>query len=242
MGRKKKEDDAPKGAPAWMATFGDLMSLLLTFFILLVSFSTIQETKFQEAAGSLKGAFGVLQSLPTVPIAKEVHQVKGDQSAMTGLEEKLAKFTEGLKEAESSDLVSVSRTERGVAIRLDEQALFKSGAAELLAPAVPILSGVVEALTEFPNAVRIEGHTDNLPINSAQFPSNWELSAARATAVLRFLQDGGIDPRRLSATGMGEWRPVANNDSPESRQQNRRVEIFMDILTEPRTTRLGDHL
>ena len=240
MGRPKKPDEQPPGAPAWMATFGDLMSLLLTFFILLVSFSSIQESKFKQAAGSLKGAFGVLKSMPTVPMHKNVLQIRGSDTTIAGLEEKLEEFREKLKGLEKSDMVQISRTERGMAIRLDDSALFDSGKSDLREEAVPILAGVVSALTDFPNAIRIEGHTDNLPIRSERFPSNWELSAARATAVLRSLQAGGVDPRRLSATGMGEWRPVAKNDTAENRQRNRRVEIFMDVLSEPMSAGLGE--
>jgi chemotaxis protein MotB len=236
------EEDDSIAIPEWVVTFGDMMSLLLTFFILLVSFSTIQEAKFQEAIGSLKGAFGVLKALPSVPLNQEILRVQGVEEAMAGLEEKLVEFREGLEKIQKSDKVEISRTEHGLAIRLDQEALFDSGKSELHPEALPILDGIVETLVSFPNAVRIEGHTDNLPIHSELFPSNWELSAARATAVLRRLQAGGIDPRRLSATGLGEWRPVANNDSPENRQRNRRVEIFMDILTEQAMPRLGEHL
>ena len=138
-------------------------------------------------------------------------------------------------------MVEISRSEKGLAIRLEDEALFDLGKAKLRQEAHAILDEVAETLKGFPNGIRVEGHTDDLPIRSERFPSNWELSSARATAVLRHMQGKGIDPRRLSAIGFGEWRPVVKNDSPEHRQKNRRVEIFMDVLPEKKTRQLGEH-
>ena len=239
---KKKCDCPPPGAPMWMATFGDMMSLLLTFFILLVSFSSIQETKFHEAVGSLQGALGVLSQLPKVPVKMDIDKPtrRGDVDS-----EKLNKQLKALKQQiealKKSDTVNISRSEKGMAIRLDDQALFDLGKATLRPEAGELLDMLAATLLEFPNPVRIEGHTDNLPIHSEQFPSNWELSSARAAAVLRHFQDQGLDPRRLSAVGMGEWRPVASNDTPTERARNRRVEIFMETQGEQRPLRLGEH-
>jgi chemotaxis protein MotB len=101
----------------------------------------------------------------------------------------------------------------------------------LRSEAFEVLDGVMGSLKDLPNEVRVEGHTDNLPIKSSLFPSNWELSAARATAIIRYFESKGMDPRRMSAVGYGEWRPVVRNDSPENRQKNRRVEIFVDLLS-----------
>ena len=227
----------------WMATFGDMMSLLLTFFILLVSFSSIQETKFHEAVGSLQGALGVLSQLPKVPVKMDIDKpTKRGDSDSDGLNKQVEKLKEKIAALkENGKSVNVSRSEKGLAIRLDDQTLFDPGKADLRGGADEILTLVAGTLAEFPNAVRIEGHTDNLPIHTEQFPSNWELSAARAAAVLRFFQERGLDPRRMSAVGMGEWRPLASNDSAAERQRNRRVEIFMETKGEQRATRLGDH-
>ncbi len=241
MARKKKADTPPPGSPAWMATFGDMMSLLLTFFILLVSFSTIQETKFQEAVGSLQGALGVLNDLPSIPIHKEVLIPEGGKSDAEEIKERVEKLNKELESLKKSDVVEISRSEKGLAIRLEDEALFDLGKAKLRQEAHAILDEVAETLKGFPNGIRVEGHTDDLPIRSERFPSNWELSSARATAVLRHMQGKGIDPRRLSAIGFGEWRPVVKNDSPEHRQKNRRVEIFMDVLPEKKTRQLGEH-
>ena len=105
--------------------------------------------------------------------------------------------------------------------------MFDSGSAQIRPEFTPILEKIAEELMKIPNDIRIEGHTDNRPIHTPMFPSNWELSAARATSVLRFLVKKGIDPSRLSAVGYGEFRPVASNDTPEGRAKNRRVEILI---------------
>ncbi len=219
------------------------MSLLLTFFILLVSFSSIQETKFHEAVGSLQGALGVLSQLPKVPVKMDIDKpTKRGNMDTDELGKRVAELKEKIAELkENGKSVSVGRSENGLAIRLDDQTLFDPGKADLRSGAEEVLSLVAGTLAEFPNAVRIEGHTDNLPINTEQFPSNWELSAARAAAVLRFFQEHGLDPRRMSAVGMGEWRPLASNDSVAERQRNRRVEIFMESKAKLRPMRLGDH-
>ena len=234
MARKPKKEQKGASSPAWMATYGDLMSLLLSFFILLFSFSSIQESKFREAMASLQGSFGVLETYPTTPIHDHFETIRSKPEQFYSLEEDLQEKVEQLREQvealKQSDSVVVSRSEKGLAIRLDSQLLFDLSKADLRAEAEPVLRGLVRALANMPNSVRVEGHTDNLPIASTQFPSNWELSAARAAAVVRYFESQGMDPRKLSAAGFGEWKPVARNDSPEERQKNRRVEIFVDLL------------
>lgn len=239
---KKGCDCPPPGAPIWMATFSDMMSLLLTFFILLVSFSSIQETKFQEAVGSLQGALGVLSQLPKVPVNMDLDTPprRGDLEAGT-LEEELKELDQQIEALKKTDEVKISRNEQGLAIRLDDEALFDPAKAILRPEAIGLLDLIAETLSGYPNPIRIEGHTDNLVIRTKQFPSNWELSAARAAAVLRHFQNHGLDPRRMSATGLGEWRPVASNDTAADRQKNRRVEIFMEAVDEEKSLRLGEH-
>ncbi|MCP4548757.1 MAG: OmpA family protein [bacterium] len=245
---KDKKDCPPVGAPLWMATFGDLMSLLLTFFILLVSFSSMQQAKFEQAIGSVKGALGVLSSLPTVSIHREVVVPQGesitnvdDMGEHLKVEESVESLEEKMELLDKRDVVNVSRTKRGLAIRLEGNLLFAPGEVSVQAAAYPILDEVCETLKGFPNDVRVEGHTDNVPMSSNAFASNWELSAARAGAIVRFFQERGMEPSRMMAVGLGEWQPVARNDTVEGRQKNRRVEIFMDIPTDSRGPRLGEH-
>lgn len=242
MPPRRKPEEGPAGSPAWMATFGDMMSLLLTFFILIVSFSSMQESKFQEAVGSLQGALGVLKALPSVPIHEEILRREGRRDQAREISEAVEKLEEAFAAVPEAEVVEVSRTERGLSIRIESRALFDLGRAEVREEAKPVLDEVAGALASLPHPVRIEGHTDDVPLTSGRFPSNWELSAARAAAVLRHLEGRGVDPRRLSAVGYGEWRPVVENDTEAHRQQNRRVEIFMEPPARERTARLGEHL
>lgn len=229
MGRKKK--DAPKiETPAWLGTFADMMSLLLAFFVLLFSFSSIQESKFQAAMASLQGALGVMDTYPTIPIHDNFEHVPDMQRKLEGVNKKVEELKKQMEALKKSDDVKVSRSEKGMAIRLDSKFLFDSSSANLKSEANEVLDGVFDSLKDLPNEVCVEGHTDNLPISSSQFPSNWELSVARASAIIRYFESKGMDPRRMKAVGHGEWRPVVKNDSPENRQKNRRVEIFVDLL------------
>ncbi len=230
MGKTKKEPKKVE-TPAWLATFGDMMSLLLAFFVLLFSFSSIQESKFQAAMASFQGALGVLDTYPTVPIHDHFENLPDLQRTLEGVKKKVEEIKEHMEALKRSDEVKVSRNEEGLAIRLDSKFLFDLSSANLRTEAFEVLDGVLGSLKDLPNEVRVEGHTDNLPIKSSQFPSNWELSAARATAIIRYFESQGMDPRRMTAVGYGEWRPVVRNDSPENRQRNRRVEIYVDLLS-----------
>jgi len=196
------------GAPGWMVTYGDLMSLLLTFFVLIVSFSSIEMAEFQKALGSLKGALGVLpkqQSVvmqwdPVIPQLSD-YEKKRVQKVISELRNVVK--AQGLKD--------------------------KVGSANLKKRAYPILMKIIEMIQDWPNNIRIEGHTDDLPIHTAEFPSNWELSTARALSVLKFfLENSHIEPQRLSAVGYGEYHPLVPNTSPENRAKNRRVEIYIE--------------
>ncbi len=217
------------GAPGWMVTYGDLMSLLLTFFVLIVSFSSIEMAEFQKALGSLKGALGVLpkqQSVvmqwdPVIPQLSD-YEKKRVQKVISELRNVVK--AQGLK-----DKVVMQEIKNGVLIRIDSPVLFDLGSANLKKRAYPILMKIIEMIQDWPNNIRIEGHTDDLPIHTAEFPSNWELSTARALSVLKFfLENSHIEPQRLSAVGYGEYHPLVPNTSPENRAKNRRVEIYIE--------------
>ncbi|GAB4364572.1 MAG: OmpA family protein [Calditrichia bacterium] len=212
-----------------MVTYGDLMSLLLCFFVLLVSFSSIELVKFQKAMGSLKGALGVLpkeqsvfiQFEPLIPQLTDFEQ-KRTQKVISELRNMVK--VKGLQEN-----LTFEATEEGLVIRIDSPILFASGRAELKPQAYSILDKIMEIVDDWSNKIRIEGHTDNLPIHNSQFPSNWELSTARALSVLRyFLGSGKIEPERLSAVGYGEYHPILPNTNEKNRAKNRRVEIYIE--------------
>ncbi|MHB8078747.1 MAG: OmpA/MotB family protein [Candidatus Krumholzibacteriia bacterium] len=228
-GRRRVGADEPEEAPAWLLTYGDLMSLLLVFFVLLVSFSSIQESKFHEAADSLRGAFGVMSSAPTVLQLPEVAAARTLAQERQAATDQARELEQSLLAAGLDREVDIAVTELGVAIRVNAPFLFASGRAELRPEAKALLARLGGFLNRFPQQpVRVEGHTDAVPISSARFASNWELSAARAVTVAKEFQAGGMAPARLSAAGYGEHRPVAGNETAEERARNRRVEILME--------------
>ncbi len=228
--RKSRQEGAPAGAPAWMLTYGDLVTQILIFFVLLFAMSSIDAQKFQAALLSLQGAFGFLsgESMvdpPGIPDGSEADLDARDHQQMIAVQQLI---DERLQSAGLRASVSMDLEERGLVIRFMDSVLFDLGKAQIKPVGRQTLENIAPTLHEIPNQVRVEGHTDNLPIVTAAFPSNWELSTARATNVVRFLiEDRGLDPRRMSAAGYGEWRPVAPNDSPANRQLNRRVDIVV---------------
>lgn len=222
--RRRTANQAPiTGAPKWMVTFSDLVTLILVFFILLYSMSQVDILKFQALAESFRGT-GLLPENNSV----QDGPAGGQDTADEPLNDLLQEVNQYLEKNGLTDVVVANRTERGVVLVLQEQALFESGQAELTSESNSFLNKVGELLVEMPNLVKVEGHTDNRPITTSQFPSNWELSAARAGSVIRYLLDRyELDPTRFVAVGYGETRPIASNDNSASRQQNRRVEIVI---------------
>lgn len=227
-GRRRNRPEEKKGLDIWVMTYGDMMSLLLVFFILLVSFSTIQESKFSEAAASLRGAFGMTSYPPTslrLPeLATSRELARQRQEAVS----EVRKLERTLLDNGLDREVDIEVGQGGIAIRMNAPFLFASGRAELRGEAEPLLAQLAQLLAGFTYPVRVEGHTDSVPIHTALFASNWELSAARAVAVARALERAGLKPARLSAAGCGEHRPLAGNDTEEGRARNRRVEIMME--------------
>ncbi len=226
MARKRRGEDH-ENLERWLLTYADLITLLLAFFIVMYSMSKVDAKKFGKMREALSG---VLRG-GTVAIKK------GDQmGALTGsgvlsvgnlksLGENIKKGAEGIGEGK---LVSVEVSERGLVIHIMESALFKSGSAFLEPKAQAILDLIALQIKDMPNHIRIEGHTDNRPINTAKYPSNWELSSDRATQVVRYLTDQHkFDSKRISALGFGEFRPIATNDSDDDRAKNRRVDIVV---------------
>lgn len=237
--RRRRTDDTTPGS--WIITYSDLMSLLLAFFVLLFSFSTIDARKFQQALLSMRGALGVLSGgrmvLPEVlsepPLPPDIDLPRvgerwiftPDVAQMLEVEQQVreALATAGLEEAA---LIRIE--ERGLLLRFPDSVFFDSGRADLRPEGVQLLDALKPVLAQVPNPIRVEGHTDNVPINTYRYPSNWELSSARAGAVIRYLLAGGeLEPERFSSAGYGEYRPVADNSTAEGRQLNRRVDIVL---------------
>ncbi|GAA0291476.1 chemotaxis protein MotB [Gracilibacillus halotolerans] len=244
-----------KGAPAWMVTYSDMVTLILVFFVLLFSMSQIDAEKFRAISESFRSQriFDALPAIIHENTAKEAPKEysetnqdetfpKDDEIVMEdneedardqieqndSLDELLREIRAYLQENNLEHVISANRTIEGVVLVLQERVLFETGEAEIIDTAEPFLDKVGELLTSIPNEVRVEGHTDNRPISNYRFPSNWELSAARASSVIRYLLDeGDFVESRFIAAGFGDTRPTAPNDSASNWSKNRRVEMVI---------------
>jgi chemotaxis protein MotB len=235
------EEDKPAGAPGWMTTFADLMSLLLTFFVLLLSFSNTEVVKFRELAGSMREAFGLkselaLSDMPSGESILPEHDAKEGEGEGPQVDELEQELRDAMAETQTPG-EALKRLEDGtIVLQLEGDLMFGSGDARLNPRALPVLSIIAGKLRATEYSLDIVGHTDDVPIATAVYPSNWELSAARAGQAVRYLTEQGVEPRRLRAIGQADTVPVAANDGPKNRAANRRVEL---IFTRPAQARKG---
>ena len=232
MARRRKSNKDSGEDSNWMTTFSDMMTLLLTFFVLLYSMSTIDAQKFQAAISSLRENIGIMPGGRTVSNEALVNSgsLGSDisPSPRSDLTAAMTSMRQYVEERNLEDQVNMEMTQRGLVVRFTGQILFEVGEAEIKEEGKDVLNKVAAELKNMPNNVMVEGHTDNLPIQTEEFPSNWELSTARATEVIKyFIEDPGITPERLSAAGYSKYRPLKENDSPENRALNRRVEVVI---------------
>ncbi len=232
MAKKKKGCDCEAGLPAWLATFSDMMTLLLTFFVLLLSMASMDQQKIKEAIGSLQGSLGVMQGgmKTEISVRELIPSLEIVEVARRKLiERNYNEVRKWLTKLKMEDKVRADRTEQGILIHVDSKVLFQAGAADVNPEATAVLHKIGEVLRTNKAEVRIEGHTDNVPIHTARYPSNWELSTARAVKALRyFVEEEKMDPLRFSAVGYGDTRPIASNDTPEGRSTNRRVTLILN--------------
>jgi chemotaxis protein MotB len=229
MARKKKNDEGGRGAPAWLVTYSDLVTLLLTFFVLLLSMANMDKVKFHDALGSLKGAFGLAGSIGKTNITKPkvISFAPMDDDYISRLYQKINTVLTRLRIDKDIDLVK----DRGaVVLRVKESILFDSGSTVLKPEAYPILRKIATLVKPLPLNMRIEGHTDDLPSGNPQL-SNWDLSVQRAVSTLKFFASEDIIPlERMAAVGYGAQHPVVPNTSREQRLLNRRVEFVLESL------------
>ena len=231
MAKDKCECEAK--APAWLTTFSDLMSLLLCFFVLIVSMSTIIERDFFVAAGSLRGAFGVMKDDPAIVRLENIPlpTLRNIQRAI--VDKSISSLQDFIQSRRLGSDVKVIVSDKGVALSISSPLLFDSGRAEIKPESYPLLEKMFDIARGWPNVVRVEGHTDNTRIISDIYESNWDLSFARALSVVQFaVQFSKIHPSRLAPVAYGEYRPVADNSTEEGRAKNRRIEIFMEYKKE----------
>lgn len=228
----EEEDDTPT-APAWMATFSDMMTLLMCFFILIMSFSTLELDKFKMAMGSLKGAFGVLGVQKMLrpeqswfsPSAQSVYSMK--QKSVLEHMEKLRSVVDNNK---LNDKVDVFMSEGQVFVEIRDSMLFEPGNASVKPSFAKFLSIIARTVLRDAKQIVVEGYTDDTPIHTEKYPSNWELSTDRAVQVVKYFVDQeNVPPSKLSAAGYGEFRPLQPNTSAENRAANRRVLLKIEI-------------
>ncbi|MGI6405908.1 MAG: flagellar motor protein MotB [Syntrophaceticus sp.] len=232
--RRRPQESDGSNRERWLLTYADMITLLMIFFIMMYVISSVNAEKFQKIAAAFSEAFDsdLISSLEdiTVPELPELPDEEGDSPGtdQPQLEQVREELEEYLREKDLENQVSIQMEGRGLVISLKDIVLFPSGSANLTPKAKKILADIGIHLQSLPNYFRVEGHTDNVPINTSQYPSNWELSAARATNVVQeLIVQCKIASERLSATGYGEYRPKVANDSAEHRQMNRRVDILI---------------
>ena len=227
--KQEPDDGGMPSAPFWMTTYGDMVTLLLTFFILMYAMSSVNEQKFLQAALSLRGSLGVLDK--NISIIGEMSPAIGT-AGVSGQQVDMLDAMQSIEEIfmreELQDIASIEITGPGeVLIRLGDEVLYDPGEARLKAGAARVLDGIARSIAGKTDEVYVEGHTDNQPINTEEFPSNWELSSARALSVVRLLEKRGVPPDQLAAVGHGEYVPLESNATAAGRARNRRVELYI---------------
>lgn len=228
-------EEVEEGAPLWVVTFGDLMSLLMCFFVLLLSFSEMDRNKYRIVSGSMKNAFGIQYKKPVFDspkgqkmISKEFDQaivLVKVQDVINPIEQELENEFQEFKKS-----IELHANENEVTIRMMGEATFGTGQAKLRKEFLPLLRKIGEVLGKTKGEIIIAGHTDNVPLIGGQFRSNLGLSMARAGSVAEYLlKSTSIDPKKISTMGFGEYRPLDSNDTAQGRTKNRRVEIIVSM-------------
>lgn len=229
--KTKKKIESKENVDRWMVSYADFVTLLFCFFTAMYAISNVDSGKLQQFVSSMKSAFSGSEKGREFSVIADVKVIMPtDIETETDVREILGTIIK-----ESNGTVDVKRDRRGVVITVADKTFYESGSATLKDSAFNVLDQIAQTLNTFPNIVRIEGHTDNIPISTKEFPSNWELSAARAINVAKyFIEKHHIDPARISTVGYAEHKPVASNDSPEGRAKNRRVDIVLLSESESR--------
>ncbi len=244
MARRRRQDDPPNHE-RWLVSYADFITLLFAFFVVMYSISSVNEGKYKVLSEAMEGIFSQQdKSIKPIPIGQEnVRGVDAEGGEQEGETEKepLARIADEIREEFSSLLgdgqLHVRANELWLELELSSNLLFP------LADAVPrqegfdIVEKIAKILAPYDNPIQVEGFTDNLPIRTALYPTNWELSAARAASIVRMLALDGVAPERLAAVGYGEFQPVADNSTAEGRAKNRRVVLIISRNTEGRHMR-----
>ncbi len=232
MARRKKTEE-PSNHERWLVSYADFITLLFAFFVTMYALSSVNESKYKVLSNSLTTAFSPSRnSSDKINIGLKLSdELKGVSTSIVKNSDTYKDVNYVLRDFEDGGAAIIVPERRGVVIRLADRAIFYQGKDKLLPEAGSILDQVAQTLKNNKNLIRVEGHTDDVPTSTSEFPSNWELSSSRAVNVLRYLVDKhGIKPGRLSALGFGGYRPVADNGTSKGRAKNRRIDIV--ILSE----------
>ena len=247
-----------EGAPSWMVTFADLVTLLLVFFVLLFSMSSIETEKFKSVMSSIQIALNTQSAFSIAKVDKdlslkeplpkldpiEIIQPQDTEKVEENIEEQVddsqdlyQDIKKAMHQKQFGEHVLIHREGKRIIITVKGALLFDSGDSALIPGSLPIFTSILELFNQYADySINIKGHTDDRPINTPQFPSNWELSAIRATTVLRFFITQGIKPERMAASGFADLLPIAPNDNEENRSKNRRVEFVLEKQKKENTT------
>ena len=248
MPRKKRHEEHVN-LERWLISYADFITLLFAFFVVMYAISSVNEGKYRVLSDTLVSAFnespkalqpiqvGENASQGSPSMIQQKHASMGPPSVIdlpqpgspsdTSLKEIADNFEKTLQPLIDKDLINITRDKDWVEIEINTSLLFASGSGDLEDEAIPVLRRLADTLKKYPNAIQVEGFTDNLPINTYLYRSNWELSAARAASVVHLFMNEGVEPDRMAAIGYGEYRPIADNATPEGRRKNRRVVLVI---------------
>jgi chemotaxis protein MotB len=240
MARKKYEEEQDTSHDRWLVSYADFITLLFAFFVVMYAISSVNESKYRALADSLVSAFGSAAAMPVryneQPVAppaplKPTPMQKRNNDALRHEKEQLTRIARDILQVLAPLInegkVRVTQTDRGVKVEINASVLFAPGDAKLADETSQALKAVAAVLKDDHHAIQVEGHTDSVPIRNALFPSNWELSAVRASSVVRLFVENDIAENRLTAVGRGPTQPVGSNDTAEGRLRNRRVAVMI---------------
>ncbi|MDX2507500.1 MAG: flagellar motor protein MotD [Gammaproteobacteria bacterium] len=247
MSRRKKKQEEHINLERWLVSYADFITLLFAFFVVMYAISSVNEGKYRVLSDTLNEVF---QARPTAPTPIEFDNALLDQPSMSEdpdfidlpvpendnnltppenpeLETLSEEISQAVQPLIDNELINIKKTDHWLEIDIKSSILFGSGDAKLSEDAEDVLSSIATLLKDYPNDVQVEGFTDNVPINTAHFPSNWELSSSRAASVVHLFEEEGVDPRRMQAIGYGEHRPIEDNASASGQNANRRVNLVI---------------
>ena len=238
----KKKHEEHENMERWLVSYADFITLLFAFFVVMYSVSSVNEGKYRVMSNALKSSFSNTRpigelSIMNLPIEKSRQIVVTERQKSQSNARTFLKVANSITASKVPDGVKITSTERGLSIRIKDEALFSSGSADLNPQIKEFLDLIAGLVRELPNLIAVEGHTDNRPIRTATYPSNWDLSTARANTLLRyFTEHHHLRADRFSSTGFAGTRPIESNSTSEGQASNRRVELIVLRDTSPRAS------